>query len=100
MVWTLITLQQQRGAQLHARSDKPRAPGEAVRDRAAQDHEQAGPAPQPGESPASPIEHRDGQGNTPGAAGPRGEWDDVVQPERQVGEASHDLDDPLVPEGK
>jgi hypothetical protein len=93
MTWTLFTPQQQRGAQLHNRAQ----PGEAVKDRAAQDHEQAVSVTQPGEAPASRLEDRD-EDVTPTARDPRVDWDDVVQPEKQVGEASHD--DPMVPEGK
>lgn len=83
MIWTLLKRQQQRGAQLPGPG---KAPPEATRDRAAQDHEQAGATPQAGEAPASPIEHRD-QDNTPAAADPHVEWDEVIQPEgRQAGE--------------
>jgi hypothetical protein len=92
MVWTLFRQQQQCGAQMPARTDRERrlgqAPGEATRDRAAQDHEQAGETLPPGGYPASRIEDRD-QDNTPTAPEPSVEWDDVVQPERlrrQAGE--------------
>jgi hypothetical protein len=103
MVWTLFRQQQQCGAQMPARTDRERrlgeAPGEATRDRAAQDHEQAGEALQPGDYPASRIEDRDDD-ITPSAPDPRVEWDDVVQrqrdpgrPQRQAGE-SDDLPPP------
>lgn len=93
MTWSLHPRQQQRGAQI-----RREPPGAATRDRSAQDHERAGGAPQAGESPASPIEHRE-QDNTPSAPDPSVDWDEVVQPERrqQHGEDSDDL--PL-PEGK
>jgi hypothetical protein len=88
--WTLHRQQQQCGAQMPRAGGE--APSEATRDREAQDHEQAGPAPQAGESPASPIEHRD-QDNTPTAPEPGVQWDEVVQPERQPrqGERRDDL---------
>ena len=91
MSWTLHQQQQQRGAQL----PKGGAPADAVRDRAAQDHEQAGGTPQAGEYPASTIENRDGD-NTPSAGDPRVEWYEVVQPQPQGGEP----DDLPLPEGK
>jgi hypothetical protein len=87
MTWTLFTSQQQRGTQM--------PPKEAVADRAAQDHEQAGGVqPQPGEAPASPIEQGGGD-NTPAAGTPRPKWDEIVQPQPQ-GEMS----DEQPPEGK
>jgi hypothetical protein len=99
MFWTLHRQHQQRGAQI-PRPDE--APGEAVRGRAAQDHEQAaqslsGSAPQPGESPASRIEDREGD-NTPSAPDPQVDWDDVVQPERQP--RGERFDRAPLPEGK
>jgi hypothetical protein len=104
MVWTLFTPQQQRGAQLHNRSDKVsqqgEAPGEATHDRGAQEHDLPGGTAAPkGRYPASRIEDRAGD-ISPTAGDPRVEWDDVIQPERQVGEASHDLSDEQPPEGK
>ena len=91
MTWTLHQQQQQRGAQL----PKGGAPAETVRDRAAQDHEQAGGTPQAGaqagDYPASPIENRDGD-NTPSAGDPRVEWDEVVQPQPQAGETELEED--------
>jgi len=105
MTWTLFTPQQQRGAQLHNRADPSTSsgqaqPGEATRDRAAQDHELPGADAVPkGGYPASRLQDRKGD-NTPTAGDPRVEWDDVVQPERQVGEASHDMSDEQPPEGK
>lgn len=91
IVWTLHRQQQQCGAQV-------RRPGEAVEGREAQDHEQAGGAPQPGESPASGIEHRD-QDTTPSAPGDRQvDWDEVVQPERQ--RRGQTFDRLPLPEGK
>jgi hypothetical protein len=86
-MWTLHKQQQHCGAQLHARSGKARqageAPGEATRDRAAQDHDRAGDqALQAGDYPASPLEHG-GRDNTPAAPEGQVEWDEVVQPRRQ-----------------
>lgn len=86
-MWTLHKQPQHCGAQLHARDRQARkrgdAPDEATRDRAAQDHDRAGGTLQPGEYPASPIEHRRGD-NTPTAPGDKlVEWDHVVQPERR-----------------
>lgn len=103
-MWILHRQQQQRGAQLHARpgsfgalAHRPgEVPSEAVADREAQDHEQAGGLTQPGEAPASELPNRD-QDNTPSAPDPSVEWDDVVQPERQ--RRGGDADD-YVPEGK
>ena len=108
MVWTLFTPQQQRGAQLHNHSDPStssganqpgEAPREAVHDRAAQENELPGCTAPKGGYPASRLQDRPGD-NTPTAGDPRVEWDDVVQPERQVGEASHELSDEQPPEGK
>ena len=99
MNWTLLRQQQQCGAQLHNKARRPEeVPREAVADRAAQDHEQAGETLPPGDYPADRIEDRD-QDNTPSAPDPDVDWDEVVQSERQEqqGEKSDDL--PL-PEGK
>jgi hypothetical protein len=99
IVWTLHRQQQQCGAQLPGKARQlGEVPAEAVKDRAAQDHEQAGEALPPGDYPASPLEDRD-QDNTPAAPDPQVQWDEVVQPERrqQRGERFDDL--PL-PEGK
>jgi hypothetical protein len=95
-MWTLHKQQQHRGAQLHARSRQAgQAPSEATRDRAAQEHDRAGDqALQPGEYPASPIEHRD-QDITPDAPEPQAAWDEVVQPEPRRGR-----DDRSLPEAK
>jgi hypothetical protein len=86
MTWMLHRQQQQCGAQLPKRRDESRqqgeAPTEAVEDRAAQDHEQAGETLQPGEYPASRIQDRD-QDITPTAPDSHVEWDEVVQPERK-----------------
>jgi hypothetical protein len=103
MMWTLHRQQQQCGAQVRQPGEAPR---EAVRGRTAQDHEQAGGMPGPGESPASDIAHRDQDpstglrtGNAPSAPDdPAPDWDDVVQPERQRRGESFDRF-PL-PEGK
>jgi hypothetical protein len=95
MTWTLHRQQQQCGAQMRQPGAPPR---EAVKGREAQDHEQAGGVPQPGESPASGIENRD-QDNTPSAPDePRASWDDVVQPERQ--RRGQGFDRLPLPEGK
>ena len=92
MAWTLHRQQQQCGAQLHNKAIQPgEAPEEAVAGRKAQDHEQAGERLQPGDYPASRIEDRDDD-ITPSAPEPDVQWDEVVQPERQVGEASHDIE--------
>ena len=107
MVWTLFTPQQQRGAQLHNRSEKDtqsgEAPSEAIDHRAAQENELPGSTAAKGGYPASRLQDRPGD-NTPSAGDPRVEWDDIVQPERalgrQVGEASHDMSDEQPPEGK
>jgi hypothetical protein len=100
MVWTLHQQQQQCGAQLHNKAGQPGdVPKEAVEGRAAQDHEQAGETLPPGDYPTSRVEDRNGD-ITPTAPDPDVDWDEVVQPERQVGEASHDLDDQPLPEGK
>ena len=97
MNWTLLRQQQQCGAQLHNKARRPEeVPREAVADRAAQDHEQAGGTLPPGDYPADRIEDRD-QDNPPSAPDPRVDWDEVVQPEQRGGEESDDL--PL-PEGK
>jgi hypothetical protein len=96
MTWTLHRQQQQCGAQLPNRASQAgEAPAEAVDDRAAQDHEQAAPPPQPGESPASELPNRDGD-NTPSAPEPHVQWDEVVQPERRQQRG----DDQPLPEGK
>jgi hypothetical protein len=89
-MWTLHKQPQHCGAQLHARDRKPRrsgeAPEEATRDRDAQEHDRAGETLQPGDYPASPIEHRDGD-DTPTAPEGQADWDTVVQPERKRGAA-------------
>ena len=83
MTWMLHRQQQQCGAQLPKRQRQlGEAPAEAVEGREVQDHEQAGETLQPGDYPASPLEDRD-QDNTPSAAKPRVQWDEVVQPERK-----------------
>ena len=103
MTWTRLIPQQQRGAQLHNASDAETRPGEAPReavdDRAAQEHELPGSTAPKGGYPASRLQDRTGD-NTPSAGDPRVEWDDVVQPERRVGEAGHDMSDEQPPEGK
>jgi len=86
-MWTLHKQPQHCGAQLHARGSGPRQPGdapdEATRDRAAQQHDRAGDQTlQPGDYPASPIEHAD-RDNTPTAPEAQVAWDAVVQPERR-----------------
>ena len=104
-MWTLHKQPQHCGAQLHARErpstrSGPRQPGEApdeaTRDRAAQEHDRAGDTLQPGEYPASPIEHRSGD-ITPTAPGDgRVAWDEVVQPEQR--QAREGRDDPPLTE--
>jgi hypothetical protein len=94
-MWTLMPQSQHCGAQLHARG-RPAdgsAPAEAVKDRAAQDHEQAG-LDAPGRPPAARLE--DGEGdNTPTA--PRPEEVNAVDVQGAAGDTGDDL--PL-PEGK
>jgi len=87
-MWHRLPEQQQRGVQLGNRVPR-NTPADAVEDRAAQDHEQAGGDPGPGLYPSDPIERRKGDpsttlatGDTPDAPAPRVEWDEVVQPER------------------
>ena len=86
MVWSIHRQQQQCGVQMPPRADGDRqlgeVPAEAVADRAAQDHEQAGGDPGPGLYPTDPIERRKGD-NTPDDPQPEVEWDERVQPERQ-----------------
>lgn len=105
-MWTLHKQQQQCGAQLPARDrmrQQGEAPGEATRDRAAQEHDRAdldaggGPL-QPGEYPASAMEHGDSD-NTPTAPEAQVDWDAVVQPEGKARRADQWDDQPL-PEGK
>jgi hypothetical protein len=80
-MWHRLPEQQQRGVQLDNR-----VPKDAVKDRAAQDHEQAGGAPDsgpgPGLYPSDPIERRKGD-NTPDDPQPEVEWDERVQPQRE-----------------
>ena len=76
-MWHRLPEQQQRGVQLGNR-----IPADAVKDRAAQDHEQAGGDPGAGLYPSDPIERRKGD-NTPDAARPRVDWDERVQPQRE-----------------
>lgn len=115
-MWTRLQQQQQRGAQLPARSGKARQEGEppteATRDRAAQEHDRAdldsgGEAMQPGDYPASPIENSSGDpatglrtGDTPAAPQTSVGWDTVVQPERQRDRRGRARDDLPLPEGK
>jgi len=109
-MWTRLQQQQQRGAQLPERGRRAgEAPAEAVKDRAAQEHDRAdldtgGEAMQPGDYPASPIENSSGDpatglrtGDTPAAPETSAEWDAVVQPERRP---PHEPDDLPLPEGK
>ena len=77
-MWHRLPEQQQRGVQLDNR-----VPKDAVKDRAAQDHEQAGGDPGAGLYPSDPIERRKGD-NTPAAPEPRVEWDERVQPEHET----------------
>jgi hypothetical protein len=79
-MWHRLPEQQQRGVQI-GRVPKD-APKDAVEDRAAQDHEQAGGDPGPGHYPSDPIERRQGDENTPDAPAPHVDWDERVQPER------------------
>ena len=76
-MWHRLPEQQQRGVQIDSR-----VPKDAVKDRAAQEHEQAGGDPGPGLYPTDPIERRKGD-NTPDDPQPGVEWDERVQPERQ-----------------
>jgi hypothetical protein len=86
-MWHRLPEQQQRGVQLGNRVPED-APADAVKDRAAQDHEHAGGDPGPGLYPTDPIERRKGD-ITPGAARPPVDWDERVQPER-AGESQGD----------
>ena len=101
MNWTLLRQQQQCGAQLHNKARRPEeVPREAVADRAAQDHEQAGGTLPPGDYPADRIEDRD-QDITPTAPEPSVDWDDVVQPERNDARGRRESGSDLpLPEGK
>jgi hypothetical protein len=112
-MWTLMPQQQQCGAQLHARPGTPgskacrpgEAPGEAVADRAAQDHEQAHPdvsggSLQAGDYPASQMENRDGGGTPSAPDDPSVEWDNVVQPERPKQQRGGGFDRLPLPEEK
>jgi hypothetical protein len=76
-MWHRLPEQQQRGVQLDNR-----VPKDAVKDRAAQDHEFAGGDPGAGLYPSGPIERRKGD-NTPDDPQPEVEWDERVQPERE-----------------
>jgi len=98
MSWKLHSQQQQRGAQMPSSggANAGKAPDEATRDRAAQDHEHAGGTPRPGNYPASRIEDRDGD-ITPSAPEPDVDWDEVVQPEPAK---ARDVDPQPIPEGK
>ncbi len=69
-----------------SRASPARRPTRRPRDREAQEHDRAGETLQPGDYPASPIEHRDGD-NTPTAPEAQADWDTVVQPEREPGAA-------------
>jgi hypothetical protein len=91
MTWTLLRPQQPLGTQF--------PPAEATKDRDAQEHDLPGSTAPKGQYPASRLQDRTGD-NTPTAGDPRVEWDDVIQPERQVGEASHEMSDEQPPEGK
>jgi hypothetical protein len=100
-MWITMPQQQQRGVQFRpGRKPGPgEAPAEAVKDRAAQDHEQAGEAGEvpDGNYPASRLEDRPGD-NTPGAPEPvHPDWDALVQPERNK---TKDRDALPLPEGK
>jgi hypothetical protein len=79
-MWHRLPEQQQRGVQIDGRG-KGEAPADAVKDRAAQDHEQAGGDPGAGKYPASRLEDRD-QDITPDDPRPEVDWDERVQPER------------------
>ena len=107
-MWTRHKQQQQRGVQFKPQDD---APKDAVKDRSAQDHEQAVVAvsppedgqpepgrPKPGDYPASRMQDGDAD-NTPSAPEPTVDWDEVVQPEQQQAKTGKADDLPL-PEGK
>ncbi|MBO9517580.1 MAG: hypothetical protein J7493_05895 [Porphyrobacter sp.] len=66
-MWTLHKQQQQRGVQFPTHKNAE-APPEAVKDRSAQDHEQAGVGAPGAPYPASPIER--GGDNVPTAPSP------------------------------
>ena len=106
-MWTLHRQQQQCGTNMQPPRGRGRQqgepPAEATRDRAAQEHDRAdldaggGPL-QPGEYPASALEHGDSD-NTPRAPEAQVDWDTVVQPERKARRADQ-WDDVSPPEGK
>lgn len=93
-MWTLMPQPQHCGAQMHVRK-RGAAPAEAVEDRAAQDHEQAGAAA-PGRAPASRLEN-DGD-DMAFASTPRVSWEELV--ERAPERAKEPADDLPLPEGK
>lgn len=103
-MWTRHKQQQQRGVQFKPQDD---APQEAVKDRSAQNHEQAVVAvsppeagePAPGDYPASRMQDGDSD-NTPSAPAPTVDWDELVQPEQQQGKTGRADDDLPLPEGK
>lgn len=110
MVWTRHRQEQQRGAQLHARSgarSRPagEAPEEATEGREVQDHDYADLQVSDGEPqrgidyPATNPPDRKGD-ITPSAPTPSGSWDDVVQPERKPRDRGEPDDDLPLPEGK
>jgi hypothetical protein len=88
-MWTLHTQQQQRGVQFRPQHKLGEAPAEAVKDRAAQDHEQAVVALPEGDYPATRLEDE-----APAAGkAPRVDWDEVVQPQPHEAEQRAELDD-------
>ena len=96
-MWILHRQQQQCGAQMPARADKARLPGEvpaeAVADRSAQEHDRTGGAVEPGAYPASALENR---GEDTAVTEASVAWDEVIQPEPR----SRAPDDLPLPEGK
>lgn len=102
-MWTLMPQPQHCGAQLHARKRaRSRAPAEAVANRSAQDHEQAGFGA-PGAPPARRVEDA-GKDHLTFAPEPPPSWDAAAEPERAKKRARKDLaaddDDLPLPEGK
>jgi hypothetical protein len=99
-MWKIMPQQQQRGAQFEHRT-RGGAPAEAVKDRAAQEHDRAdqdasgGKPSRPPVYPAGRLQDEEGD-NTPSTPEAEVEWDDVVQPPHGV-RARKDM--PL-PEGK
>lgn len=116
-MWTWQRQQQQRGAQLHARGDDARRPGEAPREavegREAQDHDYADLQVSGGEPqrdidyPATNPPDRKGDITPSVPDDATQSWDEVVQPERREPDTERKgkgdeegFDDLPLPDGK